>query len=242
MLFLFNDGALHLGFPCRCNASAGVLVTKILPPMSGGQEVWKFKEWLPLRMLDSASPPTLFKRSDGKHAFTLDTMVFYGGGDDVVAFLQALALALADAPSDVAQSPQVPPSTTFLARDLSSLPSSHTSSLPTFRRFDAAAPAQEADNAVTSKRFRSPAIMFNHVFVLTASVATSLWLSLSRSLLPSALPVKLAHHRRPLHPAALFLCGLRAPDSRVSLCVLHTAVLVIVTVQRFFQPAKTAGR
>ena len=36
----------------------------------------------------------------GKPAFALDVMVFYGGGDDVVAFLQALALALADMPSE----------------------------------------------------------------------------------------------------------------------------------------------
>lgn len=75
-------------------------MAKNLPPMGGGLEVWKFKEWLPLRMLNPASPPSLFNRSDGKLTFALDVMVFYGGGDDVVAFLQALALALADMPTE----------------------------------------------------------------------------------------------------------------------------------------------
>jgi hypothetical protein len=104
MLFLFNDGVCtehDAAASCRVrDARSGVLVAKNLPPMGGGLEVWKFKEWLPLRMLNPASPPVLFNRSDGKRTFALDVMVFYGGGDDVVAFLQALALALADMPSE----------------------------------------------------------------------------------------------------------------------------------------------
>jgi hypothetical protein len=37
--------------------------------------VWKFKDWLPLRMLDAAAPPSLYNRSDGKRCFALDVMV-----------------------------------------------------------------------------------------------------------------------------------------------------------------------
>jgi hypothetical protein len=88
----------------------GVLVAKNLPPMAGGHEVWKFKDWLPLRMLDPASPPALFNRSDGKPAFALDVMVFYGGGVDVADFLHALAQALADIPCETAALSHLSPS------------------------------------------------------------------------------------------------------------------------------------
>ncbi len=70
-------------------------------------QVWKFKEWLPLRMLDPQSPPALFNRSDGKPAFALDVMQFYGGGVDVADFLHALAQALAEIP---VETPPVLPS------------------------------------------------------------------------------------------------------------------------------------
>jgi hypothetical protein len=126
-----------------------VLVAKNLSPMGGGQEVWKFKEWLPLRMLDPASPPAQFNRSDGKPAFALDVMVFYGGGVDVADFLHALAQALADIPSEPAALPS--PSATSSVSPVHESSRASSSAAAPFDAASAAAALQPHDDAASPR-------------------------------------------------------------------------------------------